>query len=122
MVAVAEAGRKEYEVVETALRDYLHRDSMPTLDGWRRRREELLAIADRHGARNVRILGSIARGEGRSDSDVDFLVDIEPGRSLLDLSSLILDLEDALGREVNVVEISRPSAVADRIVREAIPL
>jgi predicted nucleotidyltransferase len=53
-----------------------------------RRREQILALAARRGAHNVRVFGSIARGDQRSDSDVDLLVDFEPGRSLLDLTGL----------------------------------
>lgn len=66
----------------------------------RARREELLAIAARYGARNVRVFGSVARGDARSDSDVDFLVELEPDRTVLDLSGLVLDLEETLGRKV----------------------
>jgi predicted nucleotidyltransferase len=121
-VRAAESGRKEYEVFEEALRDYLTRQSVPTLEALRRRRAELLGIAKTHGARNVRVFGSVARGDARLDSDVDFVVELEPGRTMLDLSGLILDLQDALGREVNVVEITTPSRAADRIQREALPL
>jgi uncharacterized protein len=121
-VRAAETGCKEYEVVEAALRNYLTVDGVPTLEALRRRRTELLQIAATHGASNVRVFGSVARGEARTDSDVDFLVDLEPGRSLFDLSGLILDLGEAIGREVDVVEISKPSRAADRIAREAVPL
>ena len=93
-----------------------------TLDGLRARRAEILRIAAARGARNVRVFGSVARNEAGADSDVDFLVDMEPGRTVLDISELILDLQEALGREVDVVEIRRPSPIADRIEREAIPL
>ncbi len=121
-VRAAETGRTEYEVVEAALRNYLGTEGAPTLDGLRQRREELLTIAEAHGARNLRVFGSVARGEARSDSDVDFLVDLEQGRSLLDLSSLILDLQEALRRKVDVVEITTPSRIADRIAHEAVLL
>src|SRR6516225_7031201 len=80
-----------------------------SLSSLRARRNELLAIAARHGARNVRVFGSVARGDARPDSDVDFMVEFEPGRTVLDLSDLILDLEDTLGRKVDVVEVRRPS-------------
>ena len=76
-----------------------------TLDDLRARREAIVRIAAARGARNVRVFGSVARGEAGADSDVDFLVDMEPGRTVLDLSELILDLQEALGREVDVVEI-----------------
>ena len=67
------------------------------------KREEILRIAAKHGARNVRVFGSVARGEADERSDIDFLVEFEPGRSLLDHSALVLDLEDLLGRKVDVV-------------------
>lgn len=100
------------------------RETLPALmlADLRARREELLAIAARHGAGHVRVFGSVARGDARPDSDVDFLVEFEPGRTVLDLSGLILDLEDTLGRKVDVVEVRRPSQAAERIRREAVPL
>jgi len=119
-VRAVETGRKEHEIVEAALREYLRGHQAPTLDGLRR--GELLAIAEVHGARNVRIFGSVARGEARPNSDVDFLVELDQGRSLLDLSGLILDLQAALGCEVDVVEITTPSRAASRIVQEAVSL
>ena len=97
-------------------------DRTLTLEDLRARREEILRIAGARGARNVRVFGSVARGEARADSDIDFLVEMEPDRSVLDLSELILDLEEALGREVDVVEIRRPSPVGKRIQREAVVL
>jgi len=67
------------------------------------KRREILAIAAKHGARNLRVFGSLARGEGDGDSDVDFLVDMEEGRSLLDRIALWQHLEDLLGCKVDVV-------------------
>ena len=67
------------------------------------RREEILRLAAKHGARNVRVFGSVARGDAREDSDIDFLVEFEPGRSLLDHSALTLDLQELLGRKADVV-------------------
>lgn len=93
-----------------------------TLEDLRTRRDEILRIAAARGAHNVRVFGSVARGEAGPESDVDFLIDLEQGRTLFDLSSLILDLEDALGSKVDVVQITRPSRVADRIQREAVLL
>ena len=63
-------------------------------------RNQIVAAAEKRGARNVRIFGSVARGDQRHDSDIDFLVDFEPGRSLLDLTGLWLDLEAVLGCKV----------------------
>lgn len=69
----------------------------------RRVRPEILELASRHGARNVRVFGSIARGDDRPDSDIDFLVDVEPGRTLLDVIALEQDLHELLGRRVDVL-------------------
>lgn len=93
-----------------------------TLADLRARRDEILRIAAARGARDVRVFGSVARGDARPDSDVDFLVDLSPDRTLFDLSGLILDLQEALERDVDVIELTRPSRVGDRIRREAVPL
>ena len=86
-------------------------------------REEILRIAANHGARNVRLFGSAARGEAGNDSDLDFLVEMEPGQSLLDLVALRNDLMDLLGREVDVVtEDSLYWLLRRKILREAQPL
>jgi predicted nucleotidyltransferase len=66
-------------------------------------REEILRLAASHGAHNVRVFGSVARGTERPDSDVDILVDFEAGRSLLDHAGLLVELRDMLGRSVDVV-------------------
>ena len=86
-------------------------------------RDEILAIATRHGATNVRVFGSVVRGEAGPDSDVDFLVDLEDGRSLLDLAKLLVDLEQLLNRRVDVVTEKglRPHAKAP-ILRGAVAL
>ena len=87
------------------------------------KRDDILRIAAKYGARNVRVFGSVVRGEARPDSDVDFLVDMEPGRSLLDMGGLLMDLRDALGREVDVVtERGLKARIRDRILKEASPL
>ena len=95
-----------------------------TLDTLRvERRAEILRLAESHGCRNVRVFGSIARGEQRPDSDIDFLVDFEPGRSLLDLTGLWLDLEGVLGCKVDVIS-SRglKPRLASEVMRDAVPL
>lgn len=97
-------------------------ESTITIEDLRARRQEILRNANDYGANNVRVVGSVARGQARAARDVDFLVEFEPGRTVLDLSGLIVDLEDALGRDVHVVEVRRPSPTAERIQREAIPL
>ncbi len=87
------------------------------------RREEILQISAKYGARNVRIFGSVARGEARPDSDIDFLVEMEPGRSLFDLGGLLVDLQQLLGVQVDVVtEKGLRSRIRDRVLREAILL
>jgi uncharacterized protein len=87
------------------------------------RREEILRLAARRGAKNVRLFGSAARGETGPDSDIDFLVDLEPGRSLLDLGGLLLDLQNLLGREVDVVtEKALHWYIRERVLEEARPL
>ena len=87
------------------------------------RREEILRLAASRGARNVRVFGSVARGDSSERSDIDFLVDLEPGRSLLDLGGLNLDLERLLGSRVDVVS-SRGlrDRVRERVLREAVAL
>lgn len=89
----------------------------------REKRDDILRIAAKYGARNVRVFGSAVRGEAGPDSDVDFLVDMEPGRSLLDMGGLLMDLRDALGREVDVVtERGLKARIRDRVLKEASPL
>ena len=86
-------------------------------------REAILAIAERHGASNVRVFGSVARGEAGPDSDVDILVDLERGRDLFDHGQLQIDLEALLGRKVDVVtERGLRSHLRERVLQEAIPL
>ncbi|HEU4342075.1 MAG TPA: nucleotidyltransferase family protein [Candidatus Binatia bacterium] len=87
------------------------------------KREEILRIAAEHGARNVRVFGSVVRGEARPDSDLDFLVDMDPGRTLLDMGGLLMDLRNALGQEVDVVtERGLKTRIRDRVLKEAMPL
>jgi predicted nucleotidyltransferase len=87
------------------------------------KRHEILAIAARHGARNVRIFGSVARGEAGPESDLDILVEMEPGASLMDHIALMQDLEDLLGRKVDVVsDRALHWYIRDRVLAEATPL
>ena len=89
----------------------------------RTKREEILRIAARHGAYNVRIFGSVARGEADEKSDIDLLVNMEPGRSLFDLGGLLADLEDLLGCNVDVVtEDGLRDRIRNRVLSEAIAL
>ena len=86
-------------------------------------RETILQIARQHGATNVRVFGSLSRGDARPESDVDFLVDLEEGRSLLDLGGLLMDLERHLGCHVDVVtEKSLRPRIRERVLREAIQI
>jgi predicted nucleotidyltransferase len=89
----------------------------------KQKQDEILRVASRHGARNVRVFGSAVHGELRADSDVDFLVDLEPDRSLFDLGELMLELQELLGRKVDVVtEDSIYWLLRRRILKEAVPL
>ncbi len=86
-----------------------------------RYRDQIVAAASKRGAHNVRVFGSVARGDQHHDSDIDFLVDFEPGRSLLDLTGLSLDLETVLGCKVDVVS-SRglKPRLSDEVLRDAV--
>ena len=97
-------------------------DKSPTLDELRSRREEILRISASRGAHDVRVFGSVARRESGPDSDVDFLVVMQPGTTALDLSELILDLQEALGRPVDVVEARAGSALSELLLQEAVRL
>jgi predicted nucleotidyltransferase len=89
----------------------------------RSRRDEILRIAASHGAHNVRVFGSVARREADERSDVDLLVDLERGRSLLDLGGLLMDLLQALSRKIDLVtERGLRASLRDRVLREAVPL
>ena len=83
-------------------------------------KQEILAIARRYGARRVRVFGSVARGEARPDSDIDFLVELEPGRSLFDLGGMLYELQNLLGVEVDVVtEKGLRKRIREQVLREA---
>jgi predicted nucleotidyltransferase len=94
-----------------------------SLDEFRARRAAILELAQRHGAHDVRIFGSVARGDATRGSDVDFLVTMEAGRSLFDLGGLLMDLRELLGTPVDVVTpASLRERVRARVLREAVPL
>ena len=97
---------------------------MVTLDTLRTEmREEILRIASHHGAKRLRVFGSVARGEATDSSDLDLLVDWDAGRSLLDHARLVQDLESLLKTKVHVgTEKSLHWYVRDRILQEATPL
>ena len=86
-------------------------------------RPEVLKAAERHGARNVRLFGSVARGEDGPDSDLDLLVELDKGRSLLDHAALVIELESILGCRVDVAtEQGLRPRVRERVLAEAVPL
>ena len=94
-----------------------------TLTELRSRRSEIIEIARARGASGVRVFGSVARGEANDASDVDFLVDLAPGRSLFDLGGLLMDLQDLLHVNVDVVtEIGLRPRVARRVLADAVEL
>jgi predicted nucleotidyltransferase len=83
-------------------------------------RAEILRLAAEHGAYNVRVFGSVVRGEAGPESDVDLLVNMEPGRSLFDLGGLLMDLQDFLGCSVDVVtEAGLRPRIRQRVLNEA---
>ena len=87
------------------------------------RRKEILEIAARNGAVNVRVFGSVARGEDRPDSDIDFLVNLESGRSLLDLARLLRELNTLLDYPVDVItEAGLRPRIKPQVLRDARPL
>jgi len=87
------------------------------------KREEILRVCAKYGARNVRVFGSVARSEADEQSDIDFLVELEPGRTLFDLGGLQYDLEQLLGCRVDVVtERGLKGRVRDQVLSEALPL
>ncbi|PKO01778.1 MAG: nucleotidyltransferase [Chloroflexi bacterium HGW-Chloroflexi-5] len=86
-------------------------------------REEILKIAERHGAYNVRLFGSVARGDHTSQSDVDFLVNMLPGRSLLDMGGLLYDLRELLNVDIDVVtENGLKPRIRKTVLKEAVAL
>ena len=96
---------------------------MPLNELLQEKREDILRIAAKRGAYNVRVFGSVARGEADSKSDIDILVDMEPGRNLFDLGGLLMDLQDLLGHDVDVVtERGLRERIRERVLKEAIAL
>jgi uncharacterized protein len=94
-----------------------------TLTELRGRRDEIIEIARARGASRVRVFGSVARGDATESSDIDFLVDLEHDRNLLDLGGLLMDLQDLLQCDVDVVtERGLRSRVAERVLADAVEL
>ena len=87
------------------------------------KRDDILSTAAKYGAYNVRVFGSVARGEADEKSDIDLLVNMEPDRSLFDLGGLWTDLQDLLGHNVDVVpEDCLRTRIRERVLKEAVPL
>ena len=93
-----------------------------SLGALRERRKQIRLLARRHGARNVRVVGSVARGEQEAGSDVDLLVDMQPGRTLFDVAALHDDLEALLGQPVDVITSGAVRGRLARLADEAVPL
>ena len=101
------------------------KQASPSLDDLRARRDEILALAQRYGAYNVRVFGSVARGEATPESDFDLLVSFDEGASLYELSGLWQDLQDLLQRKVDLTTENanpRNERFMRRVLKEAVPL
>jgi len=89
----------------------------------KQKRERILETAARYGASNVRIFGSVARGQADESSDIDLLVNLEAGRSLMDLGGLLVELREILGTDVDVVtEKGLRSRIREQVLKDAVPL
>jgi len=96
---------------------------MTVTEALQEHREQIIELANKHGATDVRVFGSAARGEADELSDIDFLVRMMPGRSLFDLGALLMDLQDLLGRRVDVVtERGLRPRMRERVLRDAVPV
>ncbi|MCD4782724.1 MAG: nucleotidyltransferase family protein [Candidatus Eremiobacteraeota bacterium] len=94
-----------------------------TLEQLRLRRSEILNITDKWGAYNVRVFGSFARGEADEDSDIDLLVNLKPGFTLMDLGGLLMDLQEFLGRKIDATtDGGLHWYIKDKILKEAVKL
>jgi len=96
---------------------------MSELQKIQQKKEEILVVAQQHGIMNIRIFGSVARGEDNLQSDIDLLVDLEKGRTLFDLGGALIQLQDLLGRKVDIVtERGLHWYLREKIMKEAKPL
>ena len=96
---------------------------MLSLDTLRTYRDAIMDAAARYGVRNIRVFGSLARGQADDQSDIDLLVELEPGRSLIDRIAFMQEVEQLLGRPVDVVnERALHRLVRDRVMQEVVPL
>ncbi len=96
----------------------------PTLEALRTRRDEIMRLMEQYGAYNVRVFGSVARGEAKPDSDVDFLISFPPNKSMFELVGLWLDLQELLGRDVSLLteHDDMREHLLKNVMRDAIPL
>jgi predicted nucleotidyltransferase len=96
---------------------------MASLEKIRIHRQEILDIARKYGATNIRIFGSVVRGEAHADSDYDFLIDLEPDRSAFEIGGLLMDLQDLLTARVDIVtEKGLNKHIRDKVLKEAVAL
>ena len=96
---------------------------MVTLDTIRReKRTEIVRLGELYGARNIRVFGSVARGDNHETSDVDLLVEMDQGRTLFDLAGFVADVQDLLGVHVDVVTVGGLRYLRTRVLAEAIPI
>ena len=94
---------------------------MTPLEKIKAHRQEILDIAKKYGASNIRIFGSVARGEARPDSDYDFIIELEPGRSAFEIGGLLMDLQDLLGAKVDIVtDKGLNKHIREKVLKEAI--
>jgi uncharacterized protein len=94
--------------------------TLDTLQG--AKRTEIVLLGQKYGARNIRVFGSVARGDNREQSDVDFLVDMDKGRTLYDLAGFVADVQDLLGVQVDVVTPGELRYLRERVLTEAVAL
>ncbi len=96
---------------------------MVTLDTLRReKRTEIVGLGEKYGARNIRVFGSVARGDNQAESDVDFLVDMDQDRTLFDLAGFAADVQDLLDAKVDVVTPGGLRYLRERVLSEAVPI
>ena len=96
---------------------------MVTLDTLQReKRTEIVRLGEKHGARNIRVFGSVVRGDNRAESDVDLLVDMDQGRTLYDLAGFVADVQDLLDAKVDVVTPGGLRYLRERVLSEAVPI
>ena len=114
--------RKNVKIIQNDLLQ-LNNKTMSLLQLIKDKKREILDLAEKYGAYNIRIFGSVDRGDDDEKSDIDFLVDFKEGVSLLDWGGLLMDLKDLLGHNVDVAtEKVLKQRIKDRILREAQPL